>query len=172
MERIIHSLGIDWKLLLAQIINFFILFFILYKFLSKPLLKIIEERKLKIEEGLKLRDEAQDLITKVKNERLEILRKANEEKMRIINEAYKEKERKIEEVKKEIENWHRDELEKLEKEKIIKQTEFITNLYKSAPQLLAQLAFKVFHDEKLNEKFIKNILRVNETGDSSSQINT
>lgn len=44
MEEIAHSLGIEWKLLIAQMINFGILAFILFKLIYKPLLKILDER--------------------------------------------------------------------------------------------------------------------------------
>ncbi len=42
--EIFSSLGIEWKLLVAQIINFGILVFILYKLVYKPLLKVLDER--------------------------------------------------------------------------------------------------------------------------------
>lgn len=53
------SLGIDLKLLIAQIVNFGILLFVLSKFLYKPLVKILDERKDKIAQGLKDSKEAQ-----------------------------------------------------------------------------------------------------------------
>lgn len=50
--ELISKFGIDWKLLIAQIINFAILLFVLWKFAYKPILKILEERKHKIQKGL------------------------------------------------------------------------------------------------------------------------
>lgn len=46
-------LGIDLKLIIAQIINFAILFFLLRKFLFGPLGGMIEDRSAKIDKGLK-----------------------------------------------------------------------------------------------------------------------
>jgi F-type H+-transporting ATPase subunit b len=44
MEEIAHSLGIEWKLLIAQIINFGILAFVLFKLVYKPLLRVLDDR--------------------------------------------------------------------------------------------------------------------------------
>ncbi len=52
MEDLISKLGIEWKLLLAQIVNFVILFLVLKKFLYKPLLNFMNNRRQKIADGL------------------------------------------------------------------------------------------------------------------------
>ncbi len=51
MEEIVHALGIEWKHLLAQIVNFGILAFVLFKLVYKPLLKVIDERIEKTKEA-------------------------------------------------------------------------------------------------------------------------
>ncbi|MFA7253944.1 MAG: F0F1 ATP synthase subunit B [Patescibacteria group bacterium] len=48
-----EALGIDLKLMIAQVVNFGILFFLLSKFAYKPIVKMIEERQTKVEQGLK-----------------------------------------------------------------------------------------------------------------------
>lgn len=42
--ELLSSLGIEWKLLIAQIVNFGILVFVLYKLVYRPLLKVLDER--------------------------------------------------------------------------------------------------------------------------------
>lgn len=44
--------GLNWKLLLIQAVNFGIVLLLLRKFLYKPILRVIDERRLKIEKGL------------------------------------------------------------------------------------------------------------------------
>ena len=51
--ELLNSLGINGKLLIAQIINFLILLFVLYKFAYGPVLKMLDERTKKIEKGIK-----------------------------------------------------------------------------------------------------------------------
>lgn len=45
METLLSSFGIEWKMLLAQLVNFGILVFVLSKLVYKPLLKVIDERE-------------------------------------------------------------------------------------------------------------------------------
>ena len=42
--EIFSSLGIEWKILSAQVVNFGILVFVLYKLVYKPLLKVLDDR--------------------------------------------------------------------------------------------------------------------------------
>lgn len=58
MSELLTQLGIDWKLLISQAVNFLLLLFALRLFVYKPLLKILEERRKKIEEGLLKAQEA------------------------------------------------------------------------------------------------------------------
>lgn len=51
--ELIESLGINGKLLLAQMVNFIILLIVLYKFAYGPILKMLNERTRKIEKGMK-----------------------------------------------------------------------------------------------------------------------
>ena len=44
---ILENLGIDWKILLGQIINFLVVLFVLKKFAYKPFLSVLNKRKIK-----------------------------------------------------------------------------------------------------------------------------
>ncbi|OGE80416.1 MAG: ATP synthase F0 subunit B [Candidatus Doudnabacteria bacterium RIFCSPHIGHO2_01_FULL_45_18] len=52
-ETLLGTLGIDWKLFLAQLINFGIVLFIFWKWIVKPLGKTLTDRQERIEQGLK-----------------------------------------------------------------------------------------------------------------------
>lgn len=45
MSELVHKLGIDWRLLIASIVNFFLLFFILRKYAYRPILGMLEKRE-------------------------------------------------------------------------------------------------------------------------------
>jgi F-type H+-transporting ATPase subunit b len=53
MNDLISKLGIDWKLLAAQVFNFFILLFLLRKFVYKPVLDMLNKRKNIISRSIK-----------------------------------------------------------------------------------------------------------------------
>lgn len=52
MQQLFSQLGIDWRLLLSQAVNFFALLIILWLLLYKPMLKLLRDRRQKIEEGI------------------------------------------------------------------------------------------------------------------------
>lgn len=52
MGELLHKLGIDWKLLLAQAVNFFIILTVLRFTVYKPLLRMLSERRERIRKGL------------------------------------------------------------------------------------------------------------------------
>jgi len=58
MQQLFDQLGIDWRLLLSQAVNFFLLLVVLRLFVYKPLLKLLHDRRARIEEGLTKADEA------------------------------------------------------------------------------------------------------------------
>lgn len=81
------SLGINGKLLIAQIINFLILLFLLSKLLYKPLLKVMDERSQKIESGLKAAKKSESDLKKAEADAEKILEKAYKESNDILANA-------------------------------------------------------------------------------------
>ncbi len=62
MSDLINQLGIDWRLLLSQAVNFLLLLYILRRFAYKPILKILKDRHDKIETGLVKAKEADEKL--------------------------------------------------------------------------------------------------------------
>lgn len=98
-----ENLGLDWKVLLAQLVNFGILLVVLKKYLYKPLVKAIDERNKKISTALddsKRIEEKLAGIEKKETELLDLAReKAKKEREEIIDMANKEREKMIEDAK-------------------------------------------------------------------------
>lgn len=69
--ELLQKLGIDWKLLVAQTINFFILLAVLYKFVYKPVLALLERRSQVIEKGIRDAKESEDKLRKIEQMREE-----------------------------------------------------------------------------------------------------
>lgn len=82
-----NAFGINTKIVLAQIINFAVLLFILTKIGYKPLRKFVEERTAKIEEGIKNANEAKLALDQAKAEQESILVSARKEAAQIIESA-------------------------------------------------------------------------------------
>ena len=62
------KLGIDFKVILAQIINFGILIAVLWKLLYKPILHMLDQRRKRIEESLKMAKEIETKSAKMEEE--------------------------------------------------------------------------------------------------------
>jgi len=52
MNQLLTTFGIDWKLLLAQMVNFAILLYVLKRFAYTPLLKMLQDRQNIVRKGL------------------------------------------------------------------------------------------------------------------------
>ncbi len=78
------QLGIDWKLLLSQVVNFAILLAVLTQFVYKPLLKVIKKRNERIKEGLEKANEADIRLKEVDNISAMRLKKTDQESIAII----------------------------------------------------------------------------------------
>ena len=81
------SLGVDWKLLLAQAINFLVLLFVLRRFAYRPMLEFLEKRSDRIEQGLKDAEAAQAKLLEMEAKEKEMLALARDEARAIVNAA-------------------------------------------------------------------------------------
>lgn len=76
MEEIVKVFGLNWKLLLIQAVNFAVLVLVLWYFLYRPILKMLDERRAKVEQGVKDAQAAQARLLEIDNEKGEILKGA------------------------------------------------------------------------------------------------
>lgn len=93
-----EKLGIDWKLLAFQVVNFLLLFFILRKVLYKPVLNFLEARSRKIEEGLKKAESFEEEWQKIKDAQKESALKAEKEASALIERARSSAEKREKEI--------------------------------------------------------------------------
>lgn len=94
MEAIIETFHIDLRLLIAQAVNFAIVFFVLYLFALKPLMKIMGERTNKIEKSLKDAKKVEERILEIENDYNAALAKAKKEAALIMEKASELSEKK------------------------------------------------------------------------------
>ena len=82
-----EALGIDIKLIIAQLVNFGILFFLLSKFAYKPIMKMLAEREERVNRGLKDAEEAAGKLTNSELEADKIREKAFADANEILKNA-------------------------------------------------------------------------------------
>ncbi len=87
------KLGLDWIHLAAQVVNFGIIAWIIWRFLLKRLLATMNERREKIAQGLADAERAKGALVEAERERQKILQDASAESYRILQAARDEAER-------------------------------------------------------------------------------
>ena len=83
----IDALGFNIPAMLAQLINFGILLLVFSVSLYKPLLKVLDERKQRIQEGLEASEESKRQLSQTEQEVAKELAKAREQGQTLIGEA-------------------------------------------------------------------------------------
>jgi F-type H+-transporting ATPase subunit b len=86
-EGIATTFGVDWPHLLAQIISFSIVCLILYRFAYRPILKMLEERRQQIGQGIANAEQIKTELAKTEAQRQEVMAQASVEANKFIEEA-------------------------------------------------------------------------------------
>ena len=84
---IFSTLGIDWRLLVLQIVAFLILVWLLGKFVYPWLMKSVDERQAKIEESVKAAELAEQKAESAQEEVAKLLKEARAEAKDIVTTA-------------------------------------------------------------------------------------
>ena len=124
---VLGTLGINWKLFLAQLVNFSVVLFVIWKWVVGPLGKTLTKRQEKIEAGLKNAEEMRvergkfaeqklDEMKRVRHEADDVLRTATDTatkmKQEIIADAHKQSDKMLKQVQANME---------MEKEQMLKE---------------------------------------------------
>ncbi|MCX6761376.1 MAG: F0F1 ATP synthase subunit B [Candidatus Moranbacteria bacterium] len=162
MDELIKTFHIEVNLLVAQMVNFAIVLFVLYRFAYKPVLKTLNSRTNKIEKGLADADAAgkkleeivekeKDVLATAKKEAQEIIKMAEEQakanSMSIVLEARNQSEKLLVGAKSQIEQ---------EKNKMLVEVKGeIANLVVLATEKIIGEKLDKEKDRELIEKSIK-----------------
>jgi len=162
MESLISTFHIDFKLFIAQVVNFAVVFSILYFFAFKPLVKTMGERTEKIDKSLKDADEIEKRLALTETEQTEIINAAKKQANLIIEEADKRgEERKAEltaKAKEEIAQVINNEKAKLSRDK----EETLKEIKKEVADLVVLTVEKVLSEKMTGDKdreLIKKLLK-------------
>ncbi len=87
VTRIVHDLGINAPALIAQMVNFAVVAYLLYRFAVKPVLATVEQRQKTIADGLRYTEEMKAKLADAEKQHAETLRRAALDAQRIVDEA-------------------------------------------------------------------------------------
>ena len=92
MDSLITTFHIDWKIIIAQLVNFAIVFAVLYFFALKPLKKLMDERSETIKGGLDNAEKQKELLAAQEKEYADALATARASAAVMLKEAKKDTE--------------------------------------------------------------------------------
>jgi len=122
MQELLHSLGIEWPILIAQVINFAILVAILGKFVYKPVMRMLDDRREGVRKALEREEKAAANLALAETDRDKILAQARAESTKLIEEVKKDaeetKKKLIVSAKEEIGKMHAEAEKKLRDERV------------------------------------------------------
>lgn len=161
MSEILSSLGVHWHSLLAQVINFSIVAFVLYKFAIKPALTSLDARVKKQEEMDSNADLIETRIAEIEQSKEEILKKAREESQKLILDAQNSAKHLAEQAKQEAFDQAQKMLKDAEKKASEEREVFFKNIKTEVASLVALSVEKTigkYVDSSVQEKMSKEAL--------------
>ncbi|PJE58217.1 MAG: ATP synthase F0 subunit B [Candidatus Portnoybacteria bacterium CG10_big_fil_rev_8_21_14_0_10_36_7] len=162
MNELLATFNIDIKLLIAQLVNFTIVLLVLYKFAYKPILKILNDRTEKIEQGLKDAKNAKIKMTDVVEKEKEILSHAKIEAQKIISDAEDTVTKNHEEQKIKAKQEISKIIQEAKNQIAVEKEQIITEAKKEVAEIAVLIAEKILDeridgqkDQKIISKLIK-----------------
>lgn len=99
--ELLEKFGIDWRTILAQIVNFTVVLLVLWKFAYKPILQALQNRSEKIEKSLNDAKKIEERMEKITVQERQMLKAAEAKAQKILEQAHEQsKEDAAEEMKK------------------------------------------------------------------------
>jgi len=145
------ALGINLKMLIAQLAHFLIVLFIFWKWIYKPIVKILDKRAETIEKSMKQAKEVEERVAKLEKERKDIITSAKAEASHRIEEAQAGAEARKNDIlvqaKVEVER-----VVKSGKEQLVKEKEIMIREAKNEIVEVAIAAAKQVLQESISEK--------------------
>lgn len=136
MDQLIAAFGIDWKLLVAQSVNFLVLVVLLTYFLYRPVLRMLADRAEHIATGVRNAELARAEREKIHDERSAVLGQAHHEAETIVARAEEEGKRERASILRQAQ----ERAESIEKDAVLTAEETARRMHKEAEVELARAA--------------------------------
>ena len=133
----------DTGLLLWMILSFGVVFFVLAKYGFPIIIKMVEGRKVYIDQSLEVAREANEQLSKLKAEGEALVAAANKEQGRILKEAMEEREKIIYDARKQAEAAAQKELDAAKKQLQIEKDEAIREIRRQGAVLAVDISEEV-----------------------------
>ncbi len=168
----ISALGINLPSLLAQLINFTLLLVLLTVLAYKPLLRVLDERKKRIQQGLEASEEAQRRLAQTEQEVARELDKSRQEGQTLIGQAQQMSARIQDEARQQARAESEQLLQRARSEIQMERDGAIADLRREFADLTIRAAERVIKrslDRQAHRQLIEDVLAEAPKGDGSGE---
>lgn len=162
MEGLISTFHIDWKLMLAQFVNFVIVFFVLYRFALKPLMNTMAERSATISKSLEQAKKIEDDIAATAETTKAAIKEAKQQSSEIIAAARHEAEGRKDTIVKEAEQKVAQVVAQAKVQIESEKQAMLEAVKGEAAQMIVMATEKILHhklDEASDKKYINEMIK-------------
>ena len=160
--ELFQALGLNIKILIAQLVNFAILLFVMWKFGYKPMMKFLDERKDKIEAGIKNFEETKKRLDEIDAKEKQVLKNAQKQAQELIEKTNEKitqrKKDMMDKAKEEINDIIKKTKEDLEVEKKIT----LKHIKQESAELIVAVVEKILGDKidvKVDKTFVDQAIK-------------
>ncbi len=161
MPEIFEKLGIDYRLIIAQAVNFVLLLVILQRLAYKPVLKMLNDRTEKIDKSLKQAQKIEEELKNTEETKIAEIKKAKEEAQKIIKEAQDSAEKKSLEALEKTKAKTKEIVENAKQEIRSEKEKSVAEAKKEIADVSILIAKKIIGnsiDEKEQKKIVNDVL--------------
>jgi len=161
MDSIISDFHIDWRLLLAQLLNFSVVVAVLYFFAFKPLIKTMVARSDKISQGLKDADDSRLRLLQAENDGKNLLKEARQQASDILTEANLQAENNQKEILKKTKEQVKLVIDQEKAKILFERQQVLADLKKEGLALAVSLSEKILKreiDKSSDSDFIEKLI--------------
>jgi len=158
MEELIKTFHIDWKLIIAQLVNFAIVLFVLYKFAYGPIMKMMDERTKKIDKGLKDAEDSHKKLQEIAEKEKAVLVEARKQAQEIVAKAEAAASKAKDEIADQAKQQAQKILDEATKKIELEKNQMLSEVKTQVAELVVAATGKVI-DEKIDEGKDKELIR-------------
>jgi len=162
MEQLLKTFGVQPVLLLAQIVNFLIIFWLLKKFAYKPIFKVLEKRQKLIEDGVQNAQKSEEVLQRSLEKEKALLKKAQLDASQILSDTQKQAQEMLslaeENTKKRVERMLEDGKKEIEEQTTIAQKQLAHQTARIAVEILEKSLLNVV-DAKTQKEIVGNAIK-------------
>lgn len=161
MEELVKTFYIDWKLLVAQLINFFIVLGVLWKFALRPLRQTMDKRSAEIAKSLAQAKEIEKKLSQTESDYESKILQAKKESQAIIVEATTSAENQRQALLAQTKAEANKIVEQAKQQIVEEKKRLQIDLKKETASLVIAMTKKIlehFTNEKFNDAAIKKVI--------------